>query len=58
MSGIIGKVIYLAHWSPTMDIEMLAVARGNGHQKLLKVTDQSHLKRYIDLTVIRDQVNV
>ena len=31
-----------------MDIEMLAVTRG--HQRLLNITNQGHLKRYIDLT--------
>ena len=51
MSGIIGKVLYLALGSLTMDIEMLALARGIGHQRLLQVTNQGHLKRYIDLTV-------
>ena len=58
MSAIIGKVIYLAHGSLTMDIEMLALARGIGHQRLLKVTNQGHLKWYIDLTVKCDQVRV
>ena len=58
MSGIIGKVIYLARGSLKMGIEMLAVARGIGHQSLLKVTNQGHLKRYIDLTVKSDQVCV
>ena len=58
VSGIIGKVIYLARGSLTMDIEMLAVARGIGHQRLLKVTNQGHLKRYIDLTVECDHVCV
>ena len=36
-SGIIEKVIYLARGSLTMHIEMLALARGIGHQRLLKV---------------------
>ena len=58
MSGIIGNVIYLARGSLTMDIKMLVVARGIGHQRLLKVTNQGHLKRYIDLTVKCDQVCV
>ena len=58
VSGIIGKVVYLARESLTMDIEMLALARGTGHQRSLKVTNQSHLKRYIDLTVKCDQVCV
>ena len=40
VSGIIGKVIYLARGSLTMNIEMLALARGIGHQRLLKVTNQ------------------
>ena len=31
---------------------------GIGHQRLLKVTNQGHLKRYIDLTVKCDQVCV
>ena len=31
---------------------------GIGHQKLLEVTNQGHLKRYIDLTVKCDQVCV
>ena len=39
-----------------MDIEMLAVAHEIGHQRLLKVTNQGHLKRYIDLTLKCDQV--
>ena len=58
MSGIIGKVIYLARGSLTMDIEMMALARGIGNQRLLKVTNQGYLKRYIDLTVKFDQVCV
>ena len=58
MSSIIGKVIYLARGSLTMDIDMLALARGIGHQRLLKVTNQGHLKRYIVLTVKGDQVCV
>ena len=41
-----------------MDIEMLVLARGIGHQRLLKVTNQGHLKRYIDLAVRCDQVCV
>ena len=52
MSGIIGKLISI--WPVGIDIEMLAVARG----RLLKVTNQGHLKRYIDLTVKCDQVFV
>ena len=55
MSGIIGNVIYLTRGSLTMNIKMLAVARGIGHQRLLQVTNQGHLKRYIDLTVKCDQ---
>ena len=58
MSGIIGKVIYLARGNLTMDIEMLALARGIGPQRLLKVTNQGHLKGYINLTVKCDQVCV
>ena len=44
MSGIIGKVIYLARGRLAMDIEMLALARGIGHQRILKVTNQGNLK--------------
>ena len=58
LCGIIRKVIYLARGSLTMDIEMLALARGIGHQRFLKVTNQGHLKRYIDLTLKCDQVCV
>ena len=50
VSGIIGKVIYLARGCLTMDIEMLAVVGLD--------TNQGNLKRYIDLTVKCDQVCV
>ena len=57
VSGIIGKVIYLAggsltngHWD--------AGGGGIGHQGLLKVTNQGHLKRFIDLTLKFDHVCV
>ena len=52
------KALALARESLTMDIEMMTVARGIIHQRLLKVTNQGHLKRYIDLTVKCDQVYV
>ena len=48
----------MARESLTMDIEMLTLARGIGHQRLLQVTNQGYLKRYIDLTVKCDQVCV
>ena len=38
------------HWDAGSD--------GTGHQRLLKVTNQGHLNRYIDLTVKCDQVCV
>ena len=58
MSGIIEKVIYLARGSLTMGIEMLAVVGLDIIVWLLIVTNQGHLKRYIDLTVKCDQVCV
>ena len=57
VSGIIGKVIYLAYGSLTNG-HWAAGSVVIGRQRLLKVTNQGLLKRYIDLTVKFDQVCV